>query len=143
MLPLDNFASVFEGFGFLLGGVFTVFAVLMIFNFISSNVKDRKSEIGILRALGAGTADTVRIFMIEALFISLLTFGITLILLLIATPVFNNVFVSVVDLAMKVVSVNAVVLFSIMGISLCSALLGFLIPLIHIVRLKPIDAIRK
>lgn len=123
--------------------VFIIFSVLMIFNFISSNVRDRKAEIGVLRALGAGMGDTVRIFLTEALLITLLTSAITLGLLLIAVPIFNNQFVSLVALAMRVVSVNYKVVLSVVGIALASALLAFLIPLIHIAKMKPIDAIRK
>ena len=143
MSPVDEFATVFGGWGYLLGIVFIIFSVLMIFNFISSNVRDRKAEIGVLRALGAGMGDTVRIFLTEALLITLLTSAITLGLLLIAVPIFNNQFVSLVGLAMRAVSVNYKVVLSVVGIALASALLAFLIPLIHIAKMKPIDAIRK
>lgn len=143
MSLVDEFATVFGGWGYLLGMVFIIFSVLMIFNFISSNVRDRKAEIGVLRALGAGMGDTVRIFLTEALLITLLTSAITLGLLLIAVPIFNNQFVSLVGLAMRVVSMNYKVVLSVVGIALASALLAFLIPLIHIAKMKPIDAIRK
>lgn len=143
MSPVDEFATVFGGWGYLLGIVFIIFSVLMIFNFISSNVRDRKAEIGVLRALGAGMGDILRIFLTEALLITLLTSAITLGLLWIAVPIFNNQFVSLVGLAMRVVGVNYAVLLSVIGISLASALLAFLIPLIYIAKMKPIDAIRK
>ena len=56
------------------GGIFGLFAILMLFNFISVTVSTKKKEIGILRAIGARKIDVFKIFFIEALIITLSCF---------------------------------------------------------------------
>ena len=57
---------------FLVGGaIFCAFAILLIFNFISTSIITQKRQVGILRALGARALDVFKIFLMEAMTIAL------------------------------------------------------------------------
>ncbi|NWN45552.1 ATP-binding cassette domain-containing protein [Candidatus Phytoplasma pruni] len=53
---------------------YTIFSIVLMFNFISSSVQSKKKEIGILRAIGASSFDVIMIFMQEILIIALMIF---------------------------------------------------------------------
>lgn len=69
--------------------VMGVFAMLMLFNFISVSIQAKAKEIGILRAVGARRIDVFKIFITEALFITLLCFTLSTIFSSIACRVIN------------------------------------------------------
>lgn len=54
------------------GLALTIFAALLMFQFISVSIASRKRQIGIMRALGAGERDVFRIFLYEGLFVAAL-----------------------------------------------------------------------
>ena len=56
------------------GLVLALFAFLLMFNFISASISAKKKEIGILRAIGARTADVFKIFLSEAYIIGVACF---------------------------------------------------------------------
>lgn len=57
---------------FLIAGcVLGAFALLLLGNFISASIAAQKREIGVLRALGARTADVFAIFLVEGVFVAL------------------------------------------------------------------------
>ncbi|WP_323847778.1 MAG: ATP-binding cassette domain-containing protein [Phytoplasma sp.] len=58
-----SYVFIFISFNYFL------FAIVLIFNFISSTIKDKKKEIGILRAIGASSKDVCNIFLKEILLI--------------------------------------------------------------------------
>ncbi|MBQ7348857.1 MAG: ATP-binding cassette domain-containing protein, partial [Clostridia bacterium] len=64
--------SEMKPFFLIAGGVFGLFASLMLFNFISVSIENKKNEIGILRAVGARGVDVFKIYIIEALIITTL-----------------------------------------------------------------------
>lgn len=59
---IEMMRSVFFG----MWVVFTIFAALLLFNFISVSITAKKREIGILRAIGARSVDVFKIFLSES-----------------------------------------------------------------------------
>ena len=69
--------------------IMTVVLVLVVINLISLSIMDRKKEIGILSALGTQNRDIAKIFTIETLIISLISFIFNLGALFAFTAFFN------------------------------------------------------
>ncbi|MBE5749408.1 MAG: ATP-binding cassette domain-containing protein [Clostridiales bacterium] len=82
--------DMMKGIFYVAGGIFGLFAILMLFNFISVTVSSKQKEIGILRAIGARKSDVFKIFVIEALMITLTCFVISAILSAVACTVING-----------------------------------------------------
>lgn len=60
--------------------VFSLFAILLLFNFIGLSITDNKKEIGVLRALGTTKKDISKIYSIQGLLVGLVSYIISLFL---------------------------------------------------------------
>ena len=67
---IDNFIDMFGQVFLWIGVVMAVFSMLLLFNFISASIAYKKREIGILRAIGARSADVFKIFYAESAIIA-------------------------------------------------------------------------
>ena len=130
---------------FIIGLVFSLFAVLVLFNFLGLSITDNKKEIGILRALGTTKKDISKIYVLQGLLIGIVSYLISIILLVVYANGENNVIFNNKD-TLSIEYLNLV------GISWQPLLvmLGFLVIVIlissisvstKISRMKPIDAI--
>ncbi|MBP5090941.1 MAG: ATP-binding cassette domain-containing protein [Bacilli bacterium] len=57
----------------IVGGVFLIFSSLLFSSFIASSVKDKEKEIGIIKSMGASSADVCKVFVSQALIFALST----------------------------------------------------------------------
>lgn len=140
---LKTYAAIYSNLGALFGGIMLLFAIVILINFVLNNILSRKSEIGILRALGAGKSTVVGIFLVEITAIMLITFVFGLILSQVACTVFNIVLSSVVNRTFSLIQVGIVEIGCIVALGLVVAFFAMLLPLSKINRMKPVDAIRK
>ena len=69
---------------------FTAFAILLMFAFISASISAKKKDIGILRAIGARSADVFMIFWAEALMVALTCLILSIAVTAIICPVLNK-----------------------------------------------------
>ena len=126
-------------------GVMTLILILLVANLISLSIIGRKKEIGILSALGTSNKDITKIFIIETLIIAVITFVIALIASFVFAAVINYYF-SVkyfgLILVLKFFSVDILTAVTLVVASFGLLLLGALLPLLKLAKLKPIDAIR-
>lgn len=120
---------------------FAVFASLLLMNFISTSISYKKREIGVLRALGARGSDVFGIFFNESAIIAMINFVLATIATTIACSVINVVMVK--NLGIQIVLLNGSIRqpLLILAISLASAFISSLLPVIKISKKKPIDAI--
>ena len=120
---------------------FAVFASLLLMNFISTSISYKKREIGVLRALGARGSDVFGIFFNESAIIAMINFVLATIATMIACSVINVVMVK--NLGIQIVLLNGSIRqpLLILAISLASAFISSLLPVIKISKKKPIDAI--
>ena len=124
--PAFIYIAIFFGF----------FAFLIVFNFISSSIKARRKEIGILRSMGARNSDVIRIFGSEIFIMSLIIFIVSIYFTNSTVNSINAIFTGVISLTFfKVLFIYFVcVLFLV---------IASIIPLVKILKNNPIDAIRK
>ena len=139
----DN-ASVFDYYQFSNGDLIIFIALVLVFascvgivNSFNNNLKERRQQIGLLRAVGTTRRQIIHIFGREAFIISL-----------IATPISIGVSYLIVYFALKLMSDNAVMSKSILVlpvaavINLAVVMLAALVPLIFASRISPMQAIR-
>ena len=129
--------------GLLFGGVLAGVSVLMMFNFISSNVRDRKREIGILRALGTTAGGVCKIFALEALILSTVTAILASILSYITIIQLNSIFIAEVITPIEPLRFTGWFILLLLGVSLLISLVSSIVPLCRIICMQPVDAIRE
>ena len=121
--------------------VLLVFTIFLISNFIFNSIHYRKKEIGVLRALGARSIDTIKIFLWEGILISIFSGTITSILLVLVTNLLNTVIMAGTSLILTpfILGVRQFVIIYLFVFIV--TIVSSIIPIIKISKMKPIDAI--
>lgn len=122
-----------------INNVVFILAIILLFSFIHSSVKNNIRQIGILRAIGANVIDIIKIYVIEALIIgcvsllfSLLIYGLGgYFINMIIGETYLSIFTFGFSTVIKMITSTLIVV----GLSL-------IIPIIKITRMHPVDAIR-
>lgn len=120
---------------------FAVFAALLLMNFISTSITYKKREIGVLRALGARGSDVFGIFFNESMVIALINFVLAAIATFAGCVIINAEIISELGVSIYFLNFSIRQVLLILAISVGTAFLASLIPVIKISRKKPIDAI--
>ena len=137
-------ASMFESMTFIfaiIGGVLAGLSALLLFNYISVSISDKRKEIGILRAVGARGSDVFKIFICESLMIAVIC-GILAIVAAFATCIIINTFTVSSAIAIQLLDfgvLNALIVF---GMALVVAFIGTVLPVYLAARKVPVESIR-
>ena len=70
--------------------IFILFTIILFYSFISNTITYSKKKIGILRSLGATNKDILKIYRLESFIVSLLSYVIGMIALLIIISIINK-----------------------------------------------------
>ena len=126
---------------FLWVGVATAaFAMLLLFNFISVSITYKKKEIGILRAVGARSADVFRIFYSESAVITAICYALAMIASFVFCGVINDTISGY--LGIRVLVFGPLSWLVMLGIALLSSFLATFLPVYNFSKRKPVDSIR-
>lgn len=125
-----------------IGVLMLTILILLVINLISFSIVDRTREIGVLTALGTSNRDLIKIFLIQTLLISVVTFVLSLVGAAYVAHYLNADFLSLFVnyfslLRLDVLSVAVAFVASVGFLTLAA-----LIPLRKIGKLNPVDAIR-
>ncbi len=123
------------------GGLFGLFAALMLFNFITVSISSKNKEIGILRAVGARKNDVFKIFITEALIITLICFIISAILSGFACS-FINTYTLENALKIKLLDFTVLNVLFLLAVSVVVSMLATVIPVTKAANKSPVDSIR-
>lgn len=134
---IESTASIF----LYIGIGFSVFAALMLSNFIGTSVARKKRDIGILRALGARSNDVYRIFLIESLIIGLINFVISIAATITAIYYINTSLREGVGLKLTIFNFGIRQIALILLISVFVSVVASFLPVHRIAKKKPVDAI--
>ncbi|MBE6136825.1 MAG: ATP-binding cassette domain-containing protein [Erysipelotrichaceae bacterium] len=128
--------------GFLWGGIIlAIFATLLLFNFISVSITNKKREIGILRAVGARGLDVFKIFFSESVVIVAICCVIAIVGSIVTCNIINNAMgEGLAGVRLLVFGLPSIILIIILSI-LVSFLSTFL-PVYSIAKKKPVESIR-
>ena len=125
-----------------IGIVLAVFSALLLFNFISMSISNKKKEIGILRAVGARGTDVFKIFLSE----SGIIVGICTVLALIGTTVLtfviNNLLKAEAGLSVTLFVFGPFSILLMVAIAAVVAVISTFLPVYFAARKKPVDSIR-
>ncbi len=121
--------------------VFGAFAMLMLFNFITVSIQSKSKEIGILRAVGARRIDVFKIFIAEALFITVTCFLISTLFSALSCAFFN---VYTVGTAVKISLFNYGIenILMSLGMVILVSCVATGIPVVNTSRKSPVESIR-
>lgn len=125
----------------IIAGVFGGIGLLVTISFISSSIKARKKEIGILRASGARSSDVFNIFLTE---VSLLAFNIWIsssILTYFISQLVDSTFANF--MSMNLISFTFFDFIIIGLLSFAFVFISAALPILVIVRQRPIDSIKR
>lgn len=127
--------------GFIIGGaVMGGFAALMLVNFISTSITQKKREIGILRAVGARGSDVFKIFFSESSVISFISFVIACVAAGVGCYFINRSTVAKLNLAL--LNFNVINIALILGITVAVTFITTYIPTSIASRKPPVESIR-
>ncbi len=125
-----------------IGLVLAVFSSLLLFNFISMSITNKKKEIGILRAVGARGTDVFKIFFSE----SGIIVGICTVLAIIGTTVLtfviNNILRDSIGFEVTLFVFGFVPIIIMVAVAVAVALISTFLPVYFAARKKPVESIR-
>ncbi len=130
--------KVFLGVGIF----FALFAALMMFNFISASITNKKREIGILRAVGARSRDVFLIFFTEAFFVAVVNFVLSAVVSFVGITAVNLIIRNGLEFDMTLFSFGIRQIIVLFVVSMVVALVSSFIPTNSIARKTPVDAMR-
>ena len=133
---IDSLKTIF----IIVGAVVGAFSALLLFNFISVSISNKKRDIGILRAIGARGKDVFKIFYSESFLIAIICVFLALIASIVTCNALNQ------ELA-KTLSINAlnfgvVNFLIILGAALVVIFIGTFLPVKLAAKKPPVDSIR-
>ena len=122
------------------GLVLALFAALLFSNFISVSISQKKREIGILRAVGARSADVFKIFFSESAFIAIICVVLASIGSVIGCNLLNSSLTGVIGASLFVFGVMSFLV--LVGIAALTAIIATFLPVWNAARKKPVESIR-
>ncbi len=138
----NEFAEMLSTVFLWVGVVFAVFASLLLFNFVSVSIANKRKEIGILRAVGARGVDVFKIFFAE----SGIIVGICTLLSLVGTiavcTVLNTVLRTQIGISISLFVFGILSVVIMVAIALVVAFVSTFLPVFFAARKKPVDSIR-
>lgn len=139
---ISNTVSTLAGIFLYTGIGVAVFAALLLFNFISVSIADKKREIGILRAVGAKSSDVFKIFLSESMIIVLICAVISTLATAITCAAINAKLSTYLNITFSLFSFGILTVLMIFGIAAVTAVISTLLPVYTFSKKKPVDTIR-
>ena len=133
----DSFINEWKKVFLWTGIVLAVFSTLLLSNFISLSISNKKKEIGILRAVGAREGDVFKIFIAESLTIAIICSILALVGTAFVCYALNSSVLEQFGFAILVITFPTILL-----IVILVAIFATLLPVLKIARKKPVDTIR-
>lgn len=121
---------------------FTLFAVLLMFNFISASITAKKKEIGILRAIGARGTDVFKVFWSEALVVGAICFVLSAIVCAALCPVISGVIIENTALRVSVLNFTPLTVLFMAAVALLTCTVSTILPVAVYSKKPPVESIR-
>ncbi len=123
---------------------FAVFSALLLLNFMMCSVTEKTNTIGILKSLGSSNFNLIKIFILEGLILGALIFAATLIGHALFGWLFSLYFSGICgSIFIAVFGVTPLVSLILLSVIAVFAIMGCLLPIIRLSRLKPMEYLNK
>lgn len=122
------------------GVVMALFSMLLLFNFISVSIANKKKEIGILRAVGARSTDIFRIFYSESAIIAVICYALAMIACFVICPILNTTIAAA--LGASIFVFGPISWLIMLAIAVFTSVIATFLPVYSIARKKPVESIR-
>ncbi len=132
---ISDYVNSIKRIAYIVFGVFAVFSVCLLLNFLSQSLTDRTKTIGILKANGCNNYNLIKIFIWEGLIVGL----IILVCMSICIPILCTLLNEYVGISLSFFGFNIYAYLITAGTVLLFSLLGCFIPLIRLSKLMPTD----
>jgi len=119
------------------------FSIFMLYNYISTSISSKKQSIGVLRALGACGKDVLSIFFSESLMVSIINGILANVFAVIGCSLVNAYVVDVMNVSVHFALFGFRQVLIILAISLLTAIVSSILPIIKISKEKPVELIRR
>ncbi len=130
----SNTIGTIKKISYILSGIFTVFAIIMLLNFMSQSVIDKAKIIGILKANGCNNVILSKIFIVEGIIIAFTVFVLVSLFVLIGCLLISK-------LLINIFGVNALVFPLLLAVISLFSALGSLLPIFRMRKYSPNDII--
>ncbi len=127
----------------IVSGVFALFSIVMFSNFISTSIKNKYGEIGILRALGARGSDILKMFVVEAVAIALINAVCATILSAVGCVFVNMFLTKFLNLYIPLAAFGIRQVLIIFALSIGVGIISAIMPIASVSRQKPVETIRR
>lgn len=121
----------------------SLFAIFMLYSYMSTSIASKKQSVGILRALGAGGKNILRMFLIECLIVTVINGLLANVLAWVGCMLVNVYTVNVMNISVHFALFGAHQVLIISAVCLLTALASSLLPIIKISKKKPVELIRR
>ncbi len=122
------------------GIVLAAFAALLLSNFISVSISQKKREIGILRAVGARGTDVFKIFFSESFFIAAVCTALSIVASVLLAGILNSEISSIIGSSLFVFGPLSLAM--LVAIALVTAIVATFLPVYNAAKRKPVESIR-
>lgn len=122
------------------GVAMALFSMLLLFNFISVSIANKKKEIGILRAVGARSTDVFKIFYSESAIIAVICYALAMIACFVICPILNTKIAAALGASIFVFGPMSWLIM--LAIAIFTSVVATFLPVYSIARKKPVESIR-
>ncbi len=137
---VSDIVGMLENIFLIVGVVMALFAMLLLFNFISVSISNKKREIGILRALGARSTDVFKIFFSEAVLIALICYVFSVVVCLVTCAVLNHVVATLLPVTLFIFGPLSWLVM--LAIAALTSFVATFLPVRSAAKRKPVESIR-
>lgn len=137
---VNSMIKTFETVFLWVGVVMAVFSMLLLFNFISVSITNKKKEIGILRAVGARSTDVFKIFYSESAIITIICFALAMVACFVLCPILNNTLAE--SMTATIFVFGPMSWLVMLGIAVVTSVIATFLPVYSIAHKKPVESIR-
>lgn len=123
------------------GVAMALFSMLLLFNFISVSISNKKKEIGILRAVGARSLDVFKIFYSESAIITVICYVLAIAACLAICPLINTQIASALG-GVSIITFGPLSWLIMLGIAVVTSIVATFLPVFAIAKKRPVESIR-
>lgn len=119
------------------------FSVFMLFNYITTSISNKRQSVGVLRGLGARGKDVLMMFLCESSIIALICAVLASVTTWFGCGVVNSYIIEQMNIAIPFALFGVRQILFVFALSVLTAVIASVIPIVRIVKAKPVKLIRR